>query len=95
MKGVNSMVYWMIFNINNLKMKKLLLVFSLLLSLTTFAQREVARPKVVIGIVVDQMRWDYIYKFYNLYGENGFKRLLKNGYVCQNAMVNYLPSHTI
>jgi len=75
-------------------MKKLLLVFSLLLSLTTFVQREVARPKVVIGIVVDQMRWDYIYKFYNLYGENGFKRLLKNGYVCQNAMVNYLPSHT-
>ncbi len=76
-------------------MKKLLVVvFAMVLSSTVFAQKTLQRPKVVIGIAVDQMRWDYIYKFYNLYSDNGFKRLLNNGYVCQNTMVNYLPSHT-
>jgi len=45
-------------------------------------------------MVVDQMRWDYLYKFYNLYGNDGFKRLLKNGYNCQNTSVNYIPANT-
>ena len=75
-------------------MKRILTLLAFtLLSCVSFAQ-PLSRPKVVIGIVVDQMRWDYIYKFYNSYGNNGFKRLLNGGYVCQNAMVNYLPSHT-
>ena len=76
-------------------MKKLL--FLLLLPIIGFSQTKsttLQRPKVVIGLVVDQMRWDYLYKFYNLYGEDGFKKLLNNGFVCQNTMVNYLPSHT-
>ena len=73
--------------------KNLTLVF-ILFSCALFAQNSISRPKVVIGIVVDQMRWDYLYKFYPLYGNGGFKRLLNNGYVCQNTMVNYLPSHT-
>lgn len=54
----------------------------------------VERPKLVVGIVVDQMRWDYIYRYYDRYGNNGFKRLLREGYSCQNTMVNYLPSYT-
>ncbi len=52
------------------------------------------RPKLVVGIVVDQMRWDYLYRFYNKYGEGGFKRLLNAGFTCENTMVNYLPSFT-
>ena len=33
------------------------------------------RPQLVVGIVVDQMRWDYLYRYYNRYAENGgFKR---------------------
>ena len=80
-------------------MKKVLLFLALgILFLPSLAQAQtsqtLSRPKMVVGIVVDQMRWDYLYKFYNLYGNNGFKRLLNNGYVCQNTMVNYLPSHT-
>ena len=71
-------------------MKKILVAL-LLLPIMAFSQ---ARPKVVIGIVVDQMRYDYLYKFNSLYSENGFKRLLSGGFVCQNTMVNYLPSHT-
>ena len=36
----------------------------------------VQRPKLVVGIVVDQMRWDYLYRYQKRYGEGGFKRLL-------------------
>jgi predicted AlkP superfamily pyrophosphatase or phosphodiesterase len=52
------------------------------------------RPKLVVGIVVDQMRWDFLYRYYNRYGEGGFKRLLRDGFSCENAMINYLPSYT-
>ena len=52
------------------------------------------RPKIVVGLVVDQMRWDYLYRYYDLYGKDGFRKLLKHGYNCQNTMVNYLPANT-
>lgn len=54
----------------------------------------ISRPKLVVGIVVDQMRWDYLYKYYNRYGNGGFKRLLTEGFSCENAMINYVPSVT-
>ena len=38
------------------------------------------RPKLVVGIVVDQMRWDYLSRYYDQFGEDGFRRLLDNGY---------------
>jgi hypothetical protein len=40
----------------------------------------------------DQMRWDYLYRYYERYGEGGFKRLLSHGFSCDNTMINYLPS---
>jgi hypothetical protein len=54
----------------------------------------VERPKIVIGVVVDQMRWDYLYRYYDRYGSGGFKRLLHDGYDCRNTMINYLPTFT-
>lgn len=53
-----------------------------------------ARPKIVIGIVVDQMRWDYLYRFSAGYGREGFNRLLRAGHSCEQTMINYLPSFT-
>ena len=53
-----------------------------------------SRPKLVVGIVVDQMRWDYLYKYYDRYGSGGFKRLLSEGFTCENMMINYVPSVT-
>jgi len=55
---------------------------------------QLERPKLVVGIVVDQMRWDYLYRFYSKYGNGGFKRLLNDGFACQNTMINYIPSVT-
>lgn len=52
------------------------------------------RPKLVVGVVVDQMRPDYFYRFYNRYTDNGFKKLLNEGNVCENTFINYLPSYT-
>lgn len=54
----------------------------------------VSRPKLVVGLVIDQMRWDYLYRYSAQYGNRGFKRLLKDGFNCQNTMINYLPSFT-
>src|SRR6476660_5495970 len=54
----------------------------------------VQRPKLVVCIVVDQMRWDFLYRYYDRYGSGGFKRLLNDGFSCENTMINYLPSFT-
>ncbi|PZX63578.1 alkaline phosphatase PafA [Hydrotalea sandarakina] len=55
----------------------------------------IARPKLVVGIIVDQMRWDYLYRFYNVYEPNGgFKRLLNQGFSCDNTLMPYLPTVT-
>ena len=52
------------------------------------------RPKLVVGLMVDQMRWDYLYRFYERYGSGGFKRMLNEGFSCENAYINYIPSVT-
>ncbi len=49
-------------------------------------------PKLVVGIVVDQMRWDYLYRFSNRYGGKGFKRLLGESFTCKNTYINYVPT---
>ena len=54
----------------------------------------VPRPKLVVGVVVDQMRWDYLYRYYDMYGDGGFKRLLHGGFSCENTMLDYIPTVT-
>ncbi len=61
---------------------------------TAAASADVPRPKLVVGIVVDQMRWDYLYRFYSRYQNNGFKRLLNEGFSCDNTQVDYIPTFT-
>ena len=58
------------------------------------ASAESQRPKLVVGIVIDQMRWDYLYRYYNRYGSDGFKRLLNQGFSCENTFISHLPSYT-
>lgn len=54
----------------------------------------IERPKLVVGIVVDQMRWDYLYRYLKRYTDGGFKRLLGEGFSCENTMIPYVPSVT-
>ena len=87
-------------------MRKILcLVFMVICCFTALAQNnstsnvantdELKRPKLVVGIVVDQMRWDYLYRYYNRYQpDGGFKQLLSQGFSCENTMIPYIPTFT-
>lgn len=54
----------------------------------------VQRPKLVVGIIIDQMRWDYLYRYQKRYTDGGFKRLLNEGFSCENTVIPYVPSVT-
>ena len=79
-------------------MIKAKILFSLLITCSSlFAQKQISslpRPKLVVGIVVDQMRWDYLYRYYDRYQQNGFKRLLNEGFTCENTYIDYIPTVT-
>lgn len=76
-------------------MKRLhFLLIAIFAAFTGLAQNAVKRPKLVVGIVVDQMRWDYLYRYADRYGSGGFNRLLKDGYSCENTFISHLPSFT-
>ena len=85
------------YNLMNMATKSVAAVilgaFTTLQGLTAAAQTN-AKPKLVVGIVVDQMRWDYLYRYYDRYEEGGFKRMLGEGFSCENTFINYLPSVT-
>lgn len=51
-------------------------------------------PKLVVGIVVDQMRYDYLTRFWSHFEEGGFKRLVNEGFNCKNNHFNYAPTST-
>ena len=72
-------------------MKKILPFVFLFYILTVSAQQ---RPKLVVGIVVDQMKMEYLYRFQNDFSENGFKRLINNGYTFYNMHYNFMPTYT-
>ena len=71
--------------------------FSFLILLTLISNlvaAQVERPKLVVGLMVDQMRWDYLYRFADRYGNDGFKRLLREGFTCENTIIDYVPTFT-
>ncbi|WP_299706803.1 alkaline phosphatase PafA [uncultured Pontibacter sp.] len=53
-----------------------------------------SRPKLVVGIVVDQMRYDFLYRYWDKYSEGGFKRLVRQGYNFKNTQYSYVPTYT-
>ena len=72
-------------------------ILAILLTLIGFSNAvfgQVERPKLVVGLMVDQMRWDYLYRFADRYGDDGFKRLLKDGFSCENTLIPYIPTYT-
>ncbi|MBD3906705.1 alkaline phosphatase family protein [Chryseobacterium sp. Ch-15] len=79
--------------------RKISIAAAALLSVITInAQKnksnQVDRPKLVVGLVIDQMRWDYLYRYYGKYGNDGFKRLLNKGYSLNNVHIPYVPTVT-
>jgi len=73
--------------------KKIIFIIILLsfFSLKIFSQTNFAKkPKIVVQIVVEQMRYDYITRYWNKFGNEGFKKLINEGTVCHNAKYDYL-----
>jgi predicted AlkP superfamily pyrophosphatase or phosphodiesterase len=78
----------------SLSMRNLILIpLIFLLAIPSHAQQP-PKPKLVVGIVVDQMRQEYLYRFANKYSSGGFKRLMNDGFVLRNAHYNYVPTFT-
>lgn len=63
-------------------------------SQNTVSKPSEGRPKLVVGLVIDQMRWDFLYRYAAKYGANGFNRLLRQGYACENTQIPYVPTYT-
>ena len=76
-------------------MKKLLLAsFAIYLFRNKQTNIKNKKPKLVVGIVIDQMSYDYLTRFSDRYGEDGFNRILKEGFSLENAHYNYIPTYT-
>ena len=81
------------------------MILAVLLSTTLFAQVSkqkngavkyavLSKPKLVVGLVIDQMRWDFLYRYANHYGTGGFKELMNNGFSCENTIITHVPTYT-
>lgn len=75
-------------------MKKILFLLLLVAATATAQPAWNERPKLVVGIVVDQMRWDYLSRYYDKFGSDGFRRLTDKGYSFDNCLINYVPTIT-
>lgn len=53
------------------------------------------KPKLIVVLVIDQMRFDYLYRFNKHFSEGGFKKLMNQGTVCKNAKQNYMLTQRI
>lgn len=52
------------------------------------------RPRLVLLIVVDQFRYDYLERFGDLFGPDGFRRLLRDGALWTQANYDHFPTYT-
>jgi len=78
-------------------MRSIFLFFILSISFSSHAQIEKQpdeRPKLVVGIVVDQMRQEYLHRFYPHFEDGGFKRFTEQGFEAKNGHYDYIPTYT-
>jgi predicted AlkP superfamily pyrophosphatase or phosphodiesterase len=81
---------------NNIMRHLIILIILTISSLSTFAQKKTQadKPKLVVGIVVDQMRDEYLHRFRNKFSEGGFKRMMNEGFTCRNNHYHYASTVT-
>jgi len=70
-------------------------IIIVLLGFKVIAQDSLVKsPKLLVGLVVDQMRYDYLFKYWDKLGHGGFKRMINEGYLFKNANYSYVPTYT-
>ena len=74
----------------------ILLTITVSLSSVSFAQQRIQpkRPRLVLLIVVDQFRYDYLERFGDLFTANGFRRLLRDGASWTQSNYDHMPTYT-
>jgi predicted AlkP superfamily pyrophosphatase or phosphodiesterase len=71
-------------------LKKIFLFFLIGLPfLGTTANNLNKRPKIIVRIVVEQMRYEMLLRYWDEFGEDGFKKLAGQGAYFTNARLNY------
>ncbi|UBM60269.1 alkaline phosphatase family protein [Marinilongibacter aquaticus] len=77
-------------------MKNLILLALSLITVGVYGQKKQqnTKPKLVVGIIVDQMRYEYLNRFYDKFGEDGFKRMMGEGFNCRNQHYHYASTVT-
>lgn len=75
-------------------MKIFWLVICLAISEFAHSQSTKDTPKLVIGIVVDQMKNEYLFRYADHYGKDGFKKLMHKGFYAANQQYSYVPTKT-
>lgn len=72
--------------------------FILFFALNIFTNFSIAQrkspPKLIVGIVIDQMCYDYLYRYYDNFSEKGFRKIMDQGTNCRNTQYNYIPTYT-
>ena len=61
---------------------------------SNFLDNNSSKPKIIVGVVVDQMRYDYLTRLSNKFSEDGFNRLINQGFNCTNNHYNHVPTVT-
>jgi predicted AlkP superfamily pyrophosphatase or phosphodiesterase len=77
-----------------MKNQLILVLLAMLLLTGVQAQEQPKKPKLVVGIIVDQMRQEYFYRFSDRFVENGLKRFSEQGFMMTNGHYNYIPTYT-
>ncbi len=73
-----------------MKIKKFLIIVSFVsLFVTASYSQTVEQPKLVVGIIIDQMRFDYLYRYKQFFGKDGFNRIMNEGSNFTFAHFNY------
>lgn len=69
-------------------------VLCLVLAVCSFASAYNARPKLVVVIVIDQFRGDYLERYHDQFSQGGFRLYLDHGANFANCQYNYANTRT-
>jgi predicted AlkP superfamily pyrophosphatase or phosphodiesterase len=73
----------------NIRPKVILLLFISLFFNKLVLSEKHEKPKLIIGIVVEQLRYEMINRYFDVLSEDGIKRLINEGAFCKQAYFNY------
>src|SRR5690606_37562662 len=90
----NNLYHTYLPHFKTIGMKPIITVFFLFHFSFAYTQKTDHAPKLVVGIVVDQMKNEFLHRYADQYGEGGFLRLMNQGFYAANHQYSYMPTST-